>query len=68
MSVIAYSPARRSVSIAGAGVADKIDLRLAPALETLAGLGPDRSFDFAFVDAVKTLSRLHKARGPKRTP
>ena len=36
-----------------AGVADKIDLRLAPALETLAGLAQDGSFDFAFVDAVK---------------
>jgi len=40
-----------------AGVADRIDLRIAPALETLAALahdpGPD-SFDFAFVDADKT--------------
>jgi len=37
-----------------AGVADKIDLRLAPALDTLAGLAADRSFDFAFIDAVKS--------------
>jgi caffeoyl-CoA O-methyltransferase len=37
-----------------AGVADRIDLRLAPALETLAALGPDGGYDFAFVDAVKT--------------
>jgi predicted O-methyltransferase YrrM len=40
-----------------AGVADKIDLRLAPASDTLATLardpGPD-SFDFAFVDADKS--------------
>jgi predicted O-methyltransferase YrrM len=40
-----------------AGVADRIDLRLAPALDTLRDLqrdpGPDR-FDFAFVDADKT--------------
>lgn len=36
-----------------AGVSDKIDLRLAPALETLAGLAQDKSFDLAFVDAVK---------------
>jgi predicted O-methyltransferase YrrM len=40
-----------------AGMADRIELRLAPAAETLADLardpGPD-SFDFAFVDADKT--------------
>jgi caffeoyl-CoA O-methyltransferase len=37
-----------------AGVADRIDLRLAPALETLASFPQDGSFDIAFVDAVKT--------------
>lgn len=40
-----------------AGVAARIDLRLAPALETLRGLQRDPgpgSFDFAFVDADKT--------------
>lgn len=47
-----------------AGVEDRIDLRLAPALETLASLPADRSFDMAFVDAVKTeywsyLEQLH---------
>jgi caffeoyl-CoA O-methyltransferase len=35
-----------------AGLSDRIDLRLAPALETLAAL-PDEPVDFAFVDADK---------------
>jgi caffeoyl-CoA O-methyltransferase len=37
-----------------AGVEEKIELHLAPALETLASLPADRSFDLAFIDAVKT--------------
>ena len=36
-----------------AGVAERIDLRLAPALETLRGLPSDEPFDFAFIDADK---------------
>ena len=37
---------------ADAGVADRVELRLAPAAETLAGLEDD-SFDMAFIDADK---------------
>jgi predicted O-methyltransferase YrrM len=36
-----------------AGVADRIDLRIAPALETLQKLDRDDSFDLAFIDADK---------------
>jgi caffeoyl-CoA O-methyltransferase len=37
-----------------AGVAHKIDLRIAPAIETLADLTQEPNFDLAFVDADKT--------------
>ena len=36
-----------------AGVADRIDLRIAPAAETLAALPPDPPIDLAFIDADK---------------
>ena len=36
-----------------AGVADRIDLRIAPALETLAALPAELRFDLAFIDADK---------------
>jgi caffeoyl-CoA O-methyltransferase len=36
-----------------AGVADRIDLRLGPALETMRELPDDEPFDFAFIDADK---------------
>ncbi|MEA2625117.1 MAG: caffeoyl-CoA O-methyltransferase [Candidatus Binatota bacterium] len=37
-----------------AGVAERIELRLGPALDTLASLDRGESFDFAFVDADKS--------------
>jgi caffeoyl-CoA O-methyltransferase len=36
-----------------AGVADRIELRIAPALETLRALPAEEAFDFAFIDADK---------------
>lgn len=36
-----------------AGVADRIELRLGPALDTLRATPPDERFDFAFIDADK---------------
>jgi caffeoyl-CoA O-methyltransferase len=37
-----------------AGLTDRIELRIAPALETLKGLPTGRDLDFAFIDADKT--------------
>lgn len=37
-----------------AGVADRIDLRIGPAIDTLRALPGDAVFDFAFIDADKT--------------
>ncbi len=37
-----------------AGVTDRIELRLGPALETLRSLPPDPAYDLAFIDADKT--------------
>ena len=37
-----------------AGVADRIDLRIGPALDTIAALPSDLRFDLAFIDADKT--------------
>lgn len=39
---------------ARAGVADRIELRIAPAIETLRALPPGESLDFAFIDADKS--------------
>jgi caffeoyl-CoA O-methyltransferase len=37
-----------------AGVAEKIDLKIAPAIETIRALPNEEQFDFAFIDADKT--------------
>lgn len=37
-----------------AGVADRVDLRIAPAADTLRGLPTEETVDFAFIDADKT--------------
>lgn len=42
-----------------AGISDRIELRLGPALDTLATLPTDRDFDFAFVDADKVSYRAY---------
>lgn len=42
-----------------AGVADRIDLRIAPAADTLAALADEPSYDLAFIDADKTGYRLY---------
>ena len=39
---------------AKAGLQDRIDLRLGPAIPTLQKLAPELTFDFAFIDADKT--------------
>ena len=36
-----------------AGVADRIDLKIGPAIETLEAMAPDERFDFVFIDADK---------------
>lgn len=44
--------ARRNVDAAGVG--DRVEIRLGPALDTLGTLPPDPVFDFAYLDADKT--------------
>lgn len=52
-----------------AGVAERIELRLAPALETLASLPADASFDLAFIDADKTnYAKYYEALLPRMRP
>jgi caffeoyl-CoA O-methyltransferase len=42
-----------------AGVADRINLHIGPAIETLRSLAPEVTFDFAFVDADKVSYRAY---------
>lgn len=52
-----------------AGVADRIDLRLGPALETLAALDPSERFDLAFIDADKSnYANYYEALLPHMNP
>jgi caffeoyl-CoA O-methyltransferase len=44
--------ARRNVDAAGVG--DRVEIRLGPALDTLRALAPDPAFDLAYLDADKT--------------
>jgi len=54
---------------AKAGVADRIELRIAPAIETLRALPADRGFDFAFIDADKVAYRdYYEALLPRLRP
>ncbi|MEK7425304.1 MAG: class I SAM-dependent methyltransferase [Actinomycetota bacterium] len=51
------------------GVADRIDLRIAPALHTIDSLPPDLRFDLAFIDADKTnYSNYYEALLPRMNP
>ncbi|KAG8706729.1 hypothetical protein FRC08_000885 [Ceratobasidium sp. 394] len=40
-------------NIERAGLSDQVEIVLGPAIDTLPTLGPDHSFDFAFIDADK---------------
>ena len=51
-----------------AGVAEKIELVLAPAAETLAALPADEAFDFAFLDADKANYPVYYEEILKRMP
>jgi caffeoyl-CoA O-methyltransferase len=52
-----------------AGVADRIDLRIAPALETLATLPEDEYLDLAFIDADKeNYANYYEALLPRMRP
>ncbi|KAF6759599.1 O-methyltransferase-domain-containing protein [Ephemerocybe angulata] len=46
-------------NISNAGVADKVDLIVGPAAESIKKLGPNSSYDFAFIDADKEGNLLY---------
>lgn len=49
--------ARRNIELAG--LSSRIEVKVGPAAETLPTLGPDHSFDFAFIDADKESNVLY---------
>jgi len=52
-----------------AGLADRIELHLGPALRILAGLPPEPRFDFAFIDAEKSeYVAYYEALVPRMSP
>lgn len=52
-----------------AGVADRIELRIGPALETIAALDPAQRFDLAFIDADKpNYANYYEALLPHLSP
>lgn len=53
-----------AASIAGAGLAERVEIRVGPALQTLAELVADKTepFDFAFIDADKANNKAYIAR------
>jgi caffeoyl-CoA O-methyltransferase len=53
LEVSAQHAAVARETFAAAGVADRVELRLGPALETLAGLTSEAPFDLIFIDADK---------------
>lgn len=50
-SIILSQVARKNVELAG--LSDRVEVITGPALDVLPTLGPDHSFDFAFIDADK---------------
>ncbi|EUC67086.1 O-methyltransferase, putative [Rhizoctonia solani AG-3 Rhs1AP] len=49
--------ARKNIELAG--LSNRIEVKVGPAAETLPTLGPDHSFDFAFIDADKESNTLY---------